>query len=64
MNPDGMAQEPPHLDLDCLLTNCILVDSFTVIWWTSPFVVLGVSHLFCRFDSILMENPVSKQCRP
>ena len=29
------------------LTNCILVDSSTVIYWTSPFVLLGVSGLFC-----------------
>ena len=34
------------------LTHCILVDSSTIIFWTSPFVILGVSGLFCRFDSI------------
>ena len=28
------------------LTNCILVDSSTVIGCTSPFVILGVSSLF------------------
>ena len=44
------------------LTNCILVDSFTVIPWTSPFVILG--FYFYRFYSILMENSVSKQCKP
>ena len=27
-----------------LLTHCILVDSPTVICWTSPFVILGVSE--------------------
>ena len=31
------------------LTHCILVDSSTVICWASPFVILGVSDLFCRF---------------
>ena len=24
----------------------------TVIWWMSPFVIVGVSGLFCRFYSI------------
>ena len=35
------------------LTHCILVDSSTLIFCTSPFVILGVSGLFCRFHSIL-----------
>ena len=35
------------------ITYCILVDSSTVICWTNPFVILGVSGLFCRFYSIL-----------
>ena len=35
-----------------LLTHCILVDSSTVICWMSPYVVLGVSCLFCPFHSI------------
>ena len=43
--------------------HCILVDSSTVICWTSPFVILGVLNLFCRFYYNLRENPVSKQCR-
>ena len=30
------------------VTLCILVDSSTYIYWTSPFVILGV---FCRFYS-------------
>ena len=34
------------------LTQCILVDSSTVICWTSPFVILGVSGLFCHIYSI------------
>ena len=34
------------------LTHCILVDSSTVKCWTSPFVILGVSGLFCSFYSI------------
>ena len=43
----------------------ILVDSSIVICWSSPFVILGVSSQFCLFYSIfLMENPVSKRCRP
>ena len=46
------------------LTRCILVDSSTVICWMSPFVILGMSDVFCRFIQFLMENPVSKQCRP
>ena len=47
-----------------LSTHCILVDSSTVICLTSPFVILGVSGLLCHFYSFLMENPVSKHCRP
>ena len=31
------------------LFHCILVDSSTNICWMSPFVILGVSGLFCRF---------------
>ena len=45
------------------LTYCIKVDASTVIFWTSPFVILGVSSLYCCFNSIFDENPVSKQCR-
>ena len=45
-----------------ILAHCILVDSSAVICWTSPFVILVMSSLFCRFYYIL-ENPVSKQCR-
>ena len=53
----------PHI-----LIHCILVDSSTVIHvgWTSLFVILGASGLFClfcRLYSILDGNPVSKQCR-
>ena len=51
------------MSISSKFTHCILVDSSTVICWTSPFVILGVSGLFCHFYSILMENPVSKQCR-
>ena len=35
-----------------LLTHCVLVDASTVICWTSPFVILGVSDLFRRFYNI------------
>ena len=40
------------------------MDSSTVICWMSPFAILWVSCLSCRFYSILflMKNPVSKQC--
>ena len=43
------------------LTLCILVESSTVIFRTSSFVILGVSGLLCRFYSIFMDNSVSKQ---
>ena len=46
------------------LTHCILVGSSTVIYWTSPYVILGVSDLLCRFRLFIMKNPVSKHCRP
>ena len=39
------------------------MDSSTVLCWTSPFVILGVSGQFYHFYSIFMENPASKQCR-
>ena len=38
------------------VTHCILVDSSTVIYWTSLFVILGVSHLFRRLYSIFDEK--------
>ena len=37
---------------ELLKNHCILVDSSTVIYWTSPFVILGVLGLFCGFYSI------------
>ena len=36
----------------CLLTHCILVDCSSVICWTSPFLILGVSGLFHHVYSI------------
>ena len=47
----------PDKDLHCLhysiiLTYCILVESSTVICWTSPFVISEVSCLFYSFCSI------------
>ena len=36
----------PNLSRKSCLTHCILVDSYTVICWMSPFVILGVSGLF------------------
>ena len=38
------------------LTHCILMDSLTVICWTSSFVTLGVSGLFRHFYSVLDEK--------
>ena len=38
------------------LTHCILVDASTVICWTSSFVILGVSGLFCSLCSIFDEK--------
>ena len=44
--------------------HCILVNSSTVISWTSLFVILdGRAHLVTFILSV-MENPVNKQCRP
>ena len=46
----------------------ILVDSFIVKCWMSPFVTLGMLFFFVlfffAFILFLMKNPVSKQCRP
>ena len=39
--------------LSTLFTHCISVDSSAIIYWTSAFVILGMSGLFCRFNSIL-----------
>ena len=51
--------------LNLQITRCVLVDFSTVICWTSPFAILEMSGLFCRFYSILTENHViSKQCDP
>ena len=47
-----------------LLTHSILVDSSTVIYWMSPFVLIGVLVYFVAFILFLLENPGSKQCRP
>ena len=52
------------------LNHCILVDSSTIICHMSLFVILRVVGLFCPFCLFcinilfLMENPVSKRCRP
>ena len=47
------------------LTHYILVNVSTVICWTSPFVILGVSGLnIVAFILFVMEYAVSKQCRP
>ena len=54
----------PLKEYSYTFTHYILVDSSTVISWRSPFVILGVSDLFCLFYSIFDGNPVSKHCRP
>ena len=46
------------------LTHCILVDSSTIICWTSPFVILGVSGLLCHFYSVFDESPVTNNVDP
>ena len=43
----------------CDFNPCILVDSPTVICWRSPFIILGVSVLFCHFYSFFDGNLVS-----
>ena len=48
----------------CHVAHCILVDTSTVVCWTSPFVILGMSGFFVTFILFLMENSVSKQCKP
>ena len=61
VDPNQTAPEDqPDQDLNCAhfmikninLTHCILVDSSTVVYWRSPFVILGVSDLFCYVYSI------------
>ena len=44
--------QPPPVKKHNNLTHYILVDFSTVICWTSPFVILGMSGLFCNFYSI------------
>ena len=48
------------------LTYCILMDPFNVICWKSPFVILGVSGLFCHsfyllWKILLTNNVVPNQ---
>ena len=64
-NNTDPCQTAPICQSSGILTQCILVDSSTVICWTSPFVILGVPALkFVTFILFFIENPVSKQCRP
>ena len=37
------------------LVHCIMVDASTAICWTSSFVLLGLSRLFCHIYSIFDE---------
>ena len=46
------------------LTHCIQVESSTVIYWTSPFVLLGESDLFCHFILFLMEILLANNVDP
>ena len=39
-----------------MLTPCILVDSSIVTCWMSPFIILGMSGLFCAFILCLMKS--------
>ena len=45
------------------LTHYILVDFSTVVCWTSPFVILGVSGLFST-SLFLMENTLGNNVDP
>ena len=47
-----------------LLIHCLLVDSLAVTCWTSPFVILGLSGLFCHFYSIIEANTVDPDQTP
>ena len=51
-NYDSKSSDEDEAGTAISLTHCIPVDSSTVICWMSPFVILGVSGLFCRFYSI------------
>ena len=44
------------------LTHCILVDSSSVIYWTSPFVILGVSGLFSCLYSVFVGKSCKQKC--
>ena len=44
---------------DLIIIHCIWIDSSTVVCWTHPFLILGVSGLFCHFYSIF-----DGKCRP
>ena len=46
------------------LTHCILVDTSTVICWTSTYVILGCWVYVVAFVLFLLENSASKQSRP
>ena len=50
VDPNQTAPGQSDLGMHYLLTNYILTDSFIVLCWTSPFVILGASILFCRFS--------------
>ena len=77
VDPNKVAgYEPPFLGLHLFvnlttlyfhygaLTHCILVDFSIVVCWTSPFVVFGWRVYFVTFILFLMENALSRHCRP
>ena len=47
-----------------MLTRCILIDSSTAICSTSPFVILGLSSLFCRFYSVFDGKSLANSVGP
>ena len=55
-----MAELLPVKEYPYTLTHCILVDSSTVVCWTSSFVIFGVSGLFCHFHKVFDGNSSSQ----
>ena len=53
----------PSLAFPSAHCTCILVYSSTGICWTSPFVILGVSSLFCRFYFFVILGVSGLFCR-
>ena len=60
---DFMFEHETHPEENAL-SHCILVDSSTVISWTSPFDILGASGLFVAFILFLMESLLANKLDP